>query len=42
MLVIVGDWRYVDSRNMIVDVGKGMTVEDMGPDGEGIIGMSWR
>ena len=42
-LVDVGDWRYVDSRNMIPDVGtrKGMTLEDMGSESEWINGMSW-
>ena len=42
-LVGIGDWRYVDNRNIIADVGtrKGMTVEDVGLDSEWINGMSW-
>ena len=42
-LVDVDDWRYVESKNMIADVGtrKGMKVEDVGPNSEWINGLSW-
>ena len=42
-LTNVGDWCYVESRNMIADVGtrKGMTLEEVGPDSEWINGLEW-
>ena len=42
-LVEVSNWRYIESENMIADIGtrKGITVADVGPDSAWINGMSW-
>ena len=42
-LTNIDDWRYVDSKNMIADLGtrKGATIADVGPNSEWICGFDW-
>ena len=42
-LVNVSNWWYVESKNMIADLGiwKGLTVADMGPDSIWMNGFQW-